>query len=77
MLVGGVKHGHCYDHAMTTIDRTIKVLILFILIGCEECPQLRVTFIVPITSNGDTAELHAWYEVLPDSSVAAKSVAGN
>jgi hypothetical protein len=30
----------------------------------RKCPQLRVKFIVPITSNGDTAELHAWYEQL-------------
>jgi len=38
VLVGGVKHGHCYDHAMIVIHRTINVLILFILIGCEEPP---------------------------------------
>ena len=30
-------------------------------------PQLRVRMIVPITSNGDTAELHAWYDRLSDS----------
>lgn len=31
----------------------------------RKCPQLRVKFIVPITSNGDTSELHAWYEQAP------------
>ena len=40
-------------------------------------PQLRVTHIVPITSSGDTAELHVWYEKVPDSSVTAKPVNGN
>ena len=39
-------------------------------------PQLRVTHIVPITSNGDTAELHAWYDKVLDPSVEAKSVDG-
>ena len=28
----------------------------------RKSPHLRVKFIVPITSNGDTSELHAWYE---------------
>ncbi len=37
----------------------------------QKNPQLRVKFIVPITSGGDTAELHAWYDVVPDSSGAA------
>ena len=33
-------------------------------------PHLRVRFIVPITSNGDTTELHAWYDrtLFPDVS---------
>lgn len=26
-------------------------------------PQLRIRHIVPITSNGDTSELHAWYDL--------------
>ncbi len=38
MLVGGVKHGHCYDHAMIVSHRTINVWVLFILIGCGEPP---------------------------------------
>lgn len=25
-------------------------------------PHLRIRFVVPITSNGDTSELHAWYD---------------
>ena len=25
-------------------------------------PHLRVRIIVPVTSNGDTSELHAWYD---------------
>jgi len=28
----------------------------------RERPHLRVRFVVPINSNGDTAELHAWYD---------------
>lgn len=28
----------------------------------RECPELTVRRIVPITSNGDTSELHAWYD---------------
>ena len=34
-----------------------------------EHPHLRVRFIVPISSNGDTSELHAWYEqrISPDT----------
>ncbi len=36
VLVGGVKHRHCYPHAMIAIHRTINILILFILFGCEE-----------------------------------------
>ncbi len=33
-------------------------------------PDLRVRLIVPISSNGDTAELHAWYDrtLFPDAS---------
>lgn len=36
----------------------------------RKCPHLNVRFIVPISSGGDTAELHAWYdqESLPHSS---------
>ncbi len=35
----------------------------------RENPHLRVRFIVPMSSNGDTAELHAWYEqgIFPDT----------
>ena len=25
-------------------------------------PHLRLRFVVPISSNGDTSELHAWYD---------------
>jgi len=38
VLVSGVKHGHCYDHAMTVMHRTINFLILFILLGCQRPP---------------------------------------
>jgi len=33
-------------------------------------PHLRLRCVVPISSNGDTSELHAWYEqtVFPDLS---------
>jgi len=36
----------------------------------RENPHLRVRFIVPMSSNGDTAELHAWYDrtLFPDVS---------
>ena len=30
-------------------------------------PMRRVRMIVPITSNGDTVELHAWYDRVSDS----------
>ena len=35
-------------------------------------PEMRVKHIAPISRDGDTAELHAWYDVVPDPSVAAK-----
>ena len=31
----------------------------------QERPNLRMQQIVPISSNGDTSELHAWYTPLP------------
>ena len=36
----------------------------------REHPHLRVRFVVPINRNGDTVELHAWYDqvLLPDTS---------
>jgi len=36
-------------------------------------PHLRVRFVVPITRDGDTAELHAWYDqvLFPDTSPMA------
>lgn len=36
-------------------------------------PHLRVRFTVPINSNGDTVELHAWYDqvLFPDTSPMA------
>ena len=38
-------------------------------------PMRRVRMIVPITSNGDTSELHAWYDV--DSVPDVQADAGN
>ena len=40
-------------------------------------PHLRVKHIVPISRDGDTVELHVWYEKAPDSSVTAKPVNGS
>lgn len=40
-------------------------------------PHLKVTHIVPISRDGDTAEFHFWYEVVHDSRVAAKRAEGN
>jgi hypothetical protein len=39
----------------------------------KEHPHLRVRIIVPISSNGDTSELHAWYDQVqfPDISEMA------
>jgi hypothetical protein len=36
-------------------------------------PHLRLRFVVPITSNGDTSELHAWFDqvMFPDVSPLA------
>ena len=36
-------------------------------------PHLRLQFIMPITSNGDTSELHAWFDQVqfPDHSPLA------
>ena len=41
-------------------------------------PHLRVRIIVPITSSGDTAELHAWYDQVffPDISPMANPESG-
>ena len=38
-------------------------------------PKCRVRIIVPISSNGDTSELHAWYDVVPVKD--SKSDVGN
>ncbi len=37
-------------------------------------PQLQLVSVVPITRNGETVELHAWYtqHLFPDASPAAK-----
>ncbi len=37
-------------------------------------PQMRLRLIVPINRDGDTAELHAWYDqvLFPDTSEMAK-----
>ena len=40
-------------------------------------PKLRVTNIVPVSRDGDTAELHAWYEVVHETRVPAKWAEGN
>lgn len=39
-------------------------------------PHLRLRFAVPISRDGDTVELHAWYEqvVFPDVSPMARQV---
>lgn len=39
----------------------------------RERPHLRLRFVVPITRDGDTAELHAWYDQIrfPDTSPMA------
>lgn len=36
-------------------------------------PQIRVRIIVPINRDGDTVELHAWYDqvIFPDASMMA------
>jgi len=41
----------------------------------RQFPDLRVRMIVPITSNGDTTELHAWYDrvLFPDLSQIVES----
>ena len=41
-------------------------------------PHLRMRLAIPISRNGDTAELHAWYDqvVFPDSSPMAKPKSG-
>ena len=41
-------------------------------------PHLRVRFAVPINRDGDTVELHAWYDqvLFPDTSPMAKPEAG-
>ena len=38
-------------------------------------PHLRIRFVVPITSSGDTMELHAWYDQVsfPDISPMANA----
>lgn len=45
-----------------------KYLSLTLTSWMQETPHLRVRFVVPISSNGDTAELHAWYDqtMFPD-----------
>lgn len=47
-----------------------KFLSMSLTQWMREFPELRVRMIVPITSNGDTSELHAWYErvLFPDLS---------
>jgi hypothetical protein len=37
-------------------------------------PQLRIRFVVPVSRDGDTVELHAWYDqvLFPDTSPMAK-----
>lgn len=42
--------------------------------GMRKRPQLRAYSIVPINSNGDTVELHAWYSqgLFPDTSPMAE-----
>jgi hypothetical protein len=46
----------------------------------RERSDLRVRFVVPINRDGDTAELHAWYDQIrfPDTSpMAAPNTAGH
>ena len=42
----------------------------------REHPDCRVRLIVPMSSNGDTSELHAWYDrtIFPDSSTRPRPV---
>ena len=43
-----------------------------------QAPHLRIRFVVPITRDGDTAELHAWYDqvLFPDTSPMAPPESG-
>ena len=47
-----------------------KFLSLSLAQWMRQFPDVRVRMIVPITSNGDTTELHAWYDrvLFPDLS---------
>jgi len=47
-----------------------KFLSLSLAQWMRQFHELRVRMIVPISSNGDTTELHAWYDrvLFPDAS---------
>ena len=54
----------------------------FLSHGPTDCmrkrPHLRGRFVVPITRDGDTAELHSWYDqvIFPDTSPLAHPESG-